>query len=836
MDGILPAVEKPGRYTGGEWNEVRKDPARAKVKVALAFPDVYEIGMSYLGQKILYALINALPSALAERVFAPWPDFERELRERGSPLRSLENKIPLAEFDIIGFSLLYELNYSNILTILDLGGIPLRADERDLRHPLVIAGGPAAFNPEPVADFFDLFLLGDGEEAVPEIIGKYEDMKGGAASRKDILMELARIPGVYVPSFYEAFCPDGGSLLTVRPRAGAPALIRKRVLRDFSRSFFPADIIVPNIRAVFDRVAVEVARGCPHKCRFCQATSLYAPYRIKDPSYVVDRLFESLRATGYEDASLFSLSVSDYPYLGETIRTLMNSLEKDHVSLSLSSLRPQGLSAEIIRDIIKVRKTGFTLVPEAGSERLRSVINKDLKDQDIWDAAANAFREGWKLLKLYFMIGLPTEREEDLRGIAALIDDLTALGREIMTSPPRINMSVSSFIPKPHTPFQWAAMDGEEALREKQVYLKRLLKKKRHVQIKDHPVENSLLEAVFSRGDRRLSAVLRAAWNRGARFDSWGDHFQLPLWLRAFDETGVDPQTYLGALERSAALPWDHIETGVHKSFLLAELEKALKAERSPSCLETSCGLCRGCDFMADIDREFKAKIEVGDRPGPDLGRRTETVFRYQAFYGKRGQARFVSHNDLLNILQRTFKRAGVNALFTKGFHPKMQMSLAPALPLGMTGNDESFEFKSTDDLDEQSFMAALDRCAPDGILFSGLKKIAPAERSLTERISSMVYSLDLGAAEAREGLAVRKGEGDPEGVTEKIAARLIDEYRPAKPDLLQEIFVDEPGRKIVLKIAYSPQRSLRPQDVVERALGLQRAVYLMTREKIYFK
>jgi len=836
LDGILPAVEKPGRYTGGEWNEVRKDPASAKVKVALAFPDVYEIGMSYLGQKILYALINALPFALAERVFAPWPDFERELRERGAPLRSLENKIPLNGFDIIGFSLLYELNYSNILTILDLGGIPLRADERDLRHPLVIAGGPAAFNPEPVADFFDLFLIGDGEEAVPEIIGKYADVKGGAASRKDILMELARIPGVYVPSFYEAFRPDGGSLLTVRPRAGAPPLVRKRVLRDFSRSFFPADIVVPNIRAVFDRVAVEVARGCPHKCRFCQATSLYAPYRIKDPSYVVDRLFESVRATGYEDASLFSLSVSDYPYLGETIRTLMNSLEKDHVSLSLSSLRPKGLSAEIIRDIIKVRKTGFTLVPEAGSERLRGVINKDLKDQDIWDAAANAFREGWKLLKLYFMIGLPTEREEDLCGIAALIDELTARGREIMASPPRINMSVSSFIPKPHTPFQWAAMETEEALREKQSYLKRLLKKKRHVQIKDHPVDSSFLEAVFSRGDRRLSAVLRTAWGHGARFDSWGDHFQFPLWLRAFDETGVDPRTYLGELDLNSSLPWDHIETGVKKGFLQDELAKAMRSERSPSCLETSCGRCRGCDFMADIDREFKAKIEVGDRPGPTLGRRTETVIRYQAFYAKGGQARFVSHNDLLNILQRTFKRAGVEAVFSEGFHPKMQMSFVPALPLGMTGEDESLEFKSPADLEEREFVDVLNRRAPSGIQFFGLKRIDAGARSLTERISSMVYSLDLGTAEVREGLAVRKGEGDPQREAEKITARLIDEYRPAKPDLLQEIFVDEPGRKIVLKIAYSPQRSLRPQDVVERALGLKRAVYLMTREKINFK
>jgi len=836
LDEILPSVEKPGRYTGGEWNQIRKDPVGAKVKVALAFPDVYEIGMSYLGQKILYALINALPSALAERVFAPWPDFEKRLRERGELLASLENKIPLSRFDIVGFSLLYELNFSNILTMLDLGGIPLFAGEREDRHPLVIGGGPAAFNPEPVAEYFDAFLIGDGEEAVPEILAKYAEGKDGGASRKTILTELARIPGVYVPFFYETYRPENGSLLAVKPRTGAPASIRKRILRDFGRSFFPADIVVPNIQAVFDRVAVEVARGCPHKCRFCQATSLYAPYRVKDPSYVVDRVFESVRSTGYEDASLFSLSVSDYPYLGATIRTLMNGLEKDRISLSLSSLRPKGLSADIVRDILKVRKTGFTLVPEAGSERLRGVINKALNDQDIFDAAAHAFREGWKLLKLYFMIGLPTEREEDLRGIAALVDQLTAAGRSIMAYPPRIHMSVSSFIPKPHTPFQWLGQEAEETLREKQIYLKRLLRKRGHVQIKDHPVENSVLEAVFSRGDRRLSSVLHEAWSRGARFDSWRDHFQFPLWREAFEKTGVDPRAYLGELDPGVALPWDHIETGIHKDFLRAELAKALQGKPTPSCLETACGRCLGCDFPADLEREFNANLASGESGKPVLSRSPDTVHRYQAFYAKRGQARFVSHNDLLNILQRSFKRAGVKALYSEGYHPKVQMSLVPALPLGMIGNDESLEFKSMEEMDEPGFAAALNLHAPSGVVFFDLKRIDASAPSLTERISAMEYSLDLDAPRTRDALAARKGDRGPGEDAACIAARLIEEYRPGKPDLLEEIFVDASNRKIVLKIAYTPQRSLRPQDVVESALGLSSAVYLMTREKIHFR
>lgn len=835
LDSILPAVERPGRYTGGEWNAIRKDPARAKIKIALAFPDVYEIGMSYLGQKILYGLLNARPDVLAERVFAPWPDFEQKLRERRAPLRSLENKLPLREFDIIGFSLLYELNDSNVLTILDLGGIPLLAEERSDGHPLVIGGGPAAFNPEPLADFFDLFLIGDGEEALPEILTRYAELKKEGASRREVLTALARIPGVYVPGFYETYRPVGGALLAVRPNSDAPASIRKRVLRDFGRSYFPTDIVVPNIQTVFERVAVEVARGCPYKCRFCQATSLYAPYRVKDPAYVVERVLKSVQATGYEDASLFSLSVGDYPYLGAAMGTLMNSLEKDHVSLSLSSLRPQGLSADIIREILRVRKTGFTLVPEAGSDRLRAVINKALNERDILDAAANAFREGWRLLKLYFMIGLPTECEEDLQGIVALVGRLSELGRSIMGGPPRINMSVSSFIPKPHTPFQWIGMDAAETLREKQAYLKGHLHRARHVQIKDHPVDSSVLEGVFSRGDRRLSGVLRAAWAGGARFDSWRDHFRFPLWLEAFEKTGVDPRDYLGALDPDAVLPWDHIHTGIHKDFLRAELSRALDAQPTSSCLETSCGRCRGCDFPADLDREFKAEIAAQIRteePAPDRGK--SAAHRYQVFYAKRGSARYVSHNDLVSIIQRTFKRAGARVLFSEGFHPKMQMSLVPALPLGMTGNGESLEFKSFEDFDEPGFTAVLNRHAPAGLVFLGLKRIDAGAPSLTERISSLIYSLDLDASEIRATLPARETES---GLTvEAIAARLIEEFRPSKPELLREIFVDTPGRKVVMEIDFTPRASLRPQDVVERIFGLPRAVHLLTREKINFR
>jgi radical SAM family uncharacterized protein/radical SAM-linked protein len=832
LESVFCDIEKPGRYAGGEWNERRKDPGRAAAKIALAFPDVYEIGMSYLGQKILYGLINDRPEYLAERVYAPWPDFEGALRRRNVPLFSLENKIPLAEFDIVGFSLLYELNYSNVLTILDLGRIPRRSSQRTLGDPLVIAGGPAAFNPEPMAEYFDLFLLGDGEEAFLEIIDKYVTIKKQAGRRADILKELARIPGIYVPSLYTPFLPSGSRLLAVQPTGDVPAGIYKRVLSAFSRSYFPDQIIVPNIQAVFDRVAVEVARGCPQKCRFCQATNLYSPYRVKDPSFVIRKIFESLRSTGYEDASLFSLSVSDYPYLEGAVRTLMDGLAKDHVSLSLSSLRPKGLSPDIVRNIIRVRKTGFTLVPEAGTERLRRVINKDLKDEDIRNAAGYAFNEGWKLLKLYFMIGLPTEKEEDLLGIVDLVKGLIGHGREILGSAPRINMSLSSFIPKPHTPFQWLAMDDEKILRDKQQFLKSHLRKTGSVDIKDHPVENSVLEAVFSRGDRRLAGVLEKAWEAGARLDSWRDHFRFPVWQEAFEKEGVDYQTYLGQLDKQAVLPWDHVQTGMKKSFLLKELEKALREEDTPSCLDLKCGQCQGCDFWQDIDKEFSLRLDVQTQEKPSLGRTTDIVFRYHVFYSKTGPARFISHNDLMNILQRAFRRAGVVAVFREGFHPKMHMSFVPALPLGMEGKDESFEFKSPSDMAESDFISALNRNVPPGILFKALRNVDPEAPSLTDRILSLVYSLDMTAEKVQEALRAAAPE---KGAAWEVALMRVEEYRKDRSDWVEDIRLDDRSRRLVIRLRFTPQKSIRPQDIVIRIFGLKEAVSMMARESIVF-
>jgi radical SAM family uncharacterized protein len=835
LEKLLRAVEKPGRYIGGEWNAVRKDPDGVRLKVALAFPDVYEIGMSYLGQKILYDRLNRRPDILAERVFAPWPDFERTLRAAGQPLPSIESKIPLGAFDVIGFSLLYELNYSNILTMLDLAGLAFRSRER-AGGPLVIAGGPAAFNPEPVAEIFDLFVLGDGEEAFGELLDRFAEARSSGAAKDVILGDLARLPGVYGPGLYETFHPPNSPLLAVRSKAGSPSAVTKRVLFSFDRVPFPAAVVVPNVQTVFDRVAVEVARGCPQKCRFCQATNVYAPFRPKDPEAVVATVFDGIAATGYEDASLFALSVGDYPYLDQTVAALMDGLAGRQVALSLSSLRPKGLSAELARAIVRVRKTGFTLVPEAGSERLRRVINKNLVEEEIVEAAANVFREGWRLLKLYFMIGLPTETAEDVAAIPALVEKIIAVGRGILGRPPRINLSVSSFIPKPHTPFQWAAMDDEETLREKQRAIRRGLKRHRQVEVKAHPVESSSLEAIFSRGDRRLAEVLIRAWRKGARFDSWTDAFRPEAWNEAMAEEGLDPAVYRGALDPEAVLPWSHIRTGVAGSFLRREFDRAMKAEPTPSCLEASCGVCRGCDFWPGLEKDFPRTVSGPPFVRPGSGSPAEEFGRYRLFFAKDGPARFIGHNDLVQTIRRILRRAGLRPAYSEGFHPKMRLVFAPPLPLGMEGREEILEFKSGLLGDPGIFLETVNRNAPPGLRFFGLERLDERTPPLQERIVAVEYGLKRDDEEVRLALA-RAGEG--RGGTGRddgeILRRFAAEAGAAGLRAPEAVFDDGPDAPLRIIFRFDPARPPRPQDFIGSVLGLAHPSHALIRIRFVF-
>ena len=820
---VLTRVEKPGRYVGGEWNEIRKDPARARTKVALAFPDVYEIGMSYLGQKILYALLNRDRDVLAERVFAPWPDLERELRAAGIPLASLENGLPLREFDIVGVSLLYELNYSNVLTILDLGGIPLASAERGEDDPLVIAGGPAAFNPEPVADIFDLVFLGDGEEGFPEIVRAVADMRRRGLPRRERLRELARIEGVYVPSLYRAVAAEGSPLVVPRPEEGVPAVVRKRQVKDFSRSAFPEKIVVPGLRVVFDRVAIEAARGCPQSCRFCQASTLYFPHRPKDPGVICRTALRSLRQTGYEDLSLSALSIGDHPQLEAMVGALMADLAREKISLSLSSLRPGRLSRDLVKNILKVRKTGFTLVPEAGTERLRAVINKNLDGDEIRDALTFAFEGGWTLVKLYFMAGLPTETDEDLAGIVALVRDTLDLGRSILGSTPRVHVSLSSFIPKPHTPFQWLGMDDEAALAAKQAYVRSELRRFRTVEVKTHPIATSVLEAVFSRGDRRLGPVLIDAWRRGARFDGWDDKLDAGAWSDAFAAAGIDRRDYLRPLSRDAVLPWDHIDTRVRKSRLAQELDAALRSERTPDCLERSCGECRGCEERAWKKPARPAKIKPLPAAAGPAGEEAGTVLRYRAVYSKRGKARYLSHIDLIHIIQRSFRRAGIDVRKTQGFHPKMDFAYGPALALGMEASKEVLEFRSDRRIEAREFLSRVNRSVPPGIRFSDLQAVEAGSASLHGATEGLVYSLD----RTSEAL------GRPWSARE-IRSALV-RFKEAHPPAAGLDFRFA-GRRLVLLLPADPVKGARAQDIVREVFAVEDPVFLIRRDAVVLK
>ncbi|UCC41155.1 MAG: TIGR03960 family B12-binding radical SAM protein [Candidatus Aminicenantes bacterium] len=838
LEELLKNVEKPGRYLGGEWNEIRKSPENSKAKIALIFPDVYEVGMSYLGQKILYSVLNDHPDFLAERVFVPWIDFEERLRSSNIPLYSLENRIPLSKFDILGFSLLYELNYSNIMTILELGNIPFFSFDRDLKYPLIMAGGPAVFNPEPVVDIFDLFVVGDGEEAFIEIVEKFVRLREDLKEKKEILRELSDITGVYVPSLYTPYRPPKSFLLAEKPIKGIPAKVEKRILFPFHQAPFPEKIIVPNVKVVFDRVAVEVARGCPHQCRFCQASSIYFPSRVKSPSFVMKKILNSLKLTGYEDTSLSSLSVSDYPYFDGIVEALMSRLVDQKISLSVPSLRPEGLSSELAKNISKVRKTGFTLVPEAGTERLRCVINKKLGDEEIYEACSNAFSLGWRLLKLYFMVGLPTERDEDLEGITKLIEAIIRIGYKNLKSAPKINLSISSFIPKPHTPFQWLKMEDEKILKEKHKFLKSRLKRYPFVKIKKHPIKNSILEAVFSRGDRRLNQVLLQAWKRGVRFDSWADCFNFRIWEDAFEFEKIDYKVYLQAQDRDAILPWEHIETGIKKSHLLQELDKALKENRSLSCFEDECSQCQGCSFPSLLERKFPEKIETLPDFNSIFGKKTWEVIRYRAFYSKLKAVRFISHTDLNNIIQRGFRRAGVSVVHSEGFHPKMKVSYLPALPLGMEGKAEVIEFRSQYLFSEREFVSHVNNYLPEGVKFLALKRLMSLKPSLTEDLRTLVYSVDLRSREIKEALKTicRKEGVSLDDDFEKIEGLVNDYLTKNQNESVERISVDREDEKLFLHLKHSPQRALRPQEIVEAILKVKNPVFVMAREKVLFK
>ncbi len=594
LDRILPGVAKPARYTGNELNLVRKDWQDAPVKMAFAFPDVYEIGMSHLGGRILYGLVNDKSPHLMERVFAPWPDFESGLREAGLPLYSLESFQPLSCFDIIGFSLQYELSITNCLNMLDLSGIPVWSSERNSRHPLIIAGGPLCFNPEPYAGFFDLFIIGDAEELLPELLDRMSAMK--ERPREELIRQLAKLTGVYAPALYsEEYSTDGMFAKLIPLESETPARIRKGLVEDLDGAYFPDKPVLPYIEIVHDRATLELMRGCQRACRFCQAGSIYRPLRERSVSVLREQAEKQLASTGYDEISLSSLSTLDYSGIHSLVRELVACYGAGGVGVSLPSLRVDTASVEVASEIQKVRKSTLTFAPEAGSQRLRDIINKNVSEQDILDAAAAAFQSGWLALKLYFMLGLPGEKYEDLDAIIDLLRKISQIARGLSKRRPEIRASFSYFVPKAHTPFQWSAQNSPEEYVDKMQYLKQ--HRIKNVKMSFHDQRSSFLEGTLARGDRRLSAVIHQAWKNGCKFDGWTDHFNFEAWQAAFDSCGIDPGSYIYRTRGyNEALPWDFIDTGLDKSYLIEESRRSEQGTLTPDCRLEGCVDCGVCD------------------------------------------------------------------------------------------------------------------------------------------------------------------------------------------------------------------------------------------------
>jgi len=822
---ILPFVSKPSRYIAAEWNSVAKDPARAEVRVVLAFPDVYEIGMSHLGLKILYQLLNDRPEVMAERVYAPWLDAETRLRGRHIPLCSQESGLPLSSFDIVGFTLQYELSFATILAMLELGGVPVRASDRGDGDPLVVAGGPVAFAPEPLADFVDAFLIGDGEEAALELCAVVGRWKRQGGCREELLRAVKGIDGMYVPVLH----------------APGEAVRKRTALQlgvvDYGR--FP----VPYMEIVHDRASLEVMRGCAQGCRFCQAGYTYRPVREREAPAIRAMVERSLAGSGYEEISLSSLSIADLSCLRDLLPALMQRLTPSRTSLSLPSLRVEALNTnpDLAAEIARVRKTGLTMAPEAGSERLRRVINKvGFDDGAILAAVQNAARAGWESLKFYFMIGLPTETQADLDDIVRVAREAACIARRERRRGFGLTVSAGSFVPKPHTPFQWCAQEPMKVLQEKQAHLKGRLRELR-IDFKWQHVESSFLEAVFARGSREVGAAIALAHQRGCRFDGWTEQLRFDTWMRAFADAGVDPYAIANRpFPLETPLPWDHIDSGVDKTFLLREYRRALDGKATEDC---HAGPCNGCGeqcapnwqtwaqaagLLSPAPERIATSAGVPPAAGavepPSVHAQQKIRFEFQ----KVGELRFLSHLELMRALQRALRRAGIPLAFTQGFNPQPRLSLAQALAVGVEGLRELGDLELTQRMGPEEMLAAWNRQLPPELKILRAWEAPLNGPSLSAGVRGAVYQIQLtpngwdstvltalGTTEACTAFLAQ--ESIPVEVTKKGKAVALDARQ-----FLQEFAGagDDGSPAWQMRLRVGPTGSVKPAAVMRSFLG----------------
>ena len=730
---------------GTEINAVDKEFGSVELNLVLAFPDLYEIGTSHFGIQILYHLLNRHPKIFAERVFAPAEDMESHLRNSHVPLFSLESQHSLTEFHIIGFSLLYELNYTNVLNMLDLGQIPLRWEQRGDQHPLVIAGGPCVCNPEPMAEYFDAMVFGDGEQVVPQMAEVWLEWKAaGGKDRSALLEKWSALQGVYIPRFYrESY--DLNGLQRLDDVGDTNSSIKRAIVADLDQAFFPESPVIPFGKPVHDRLRMEISRGCSRGCRFCQAGMIYRPVRERSARTILDLVRRSLDSTGYDDLSLLSLSTGDYTCLGGLMESLMEICRGDRVAISLPSVRADSLTPGLMELIRTVRKTGFTIAPEAGSQRLRDVINKNITDEDVVETVRHAFEHGWRVIKLYFMIGLPTETDADLDAIVEMVHRLKAIkGRCCKNG--QINVSVSTFVPKPHTPFQWAIQVPLKASWRKIDYLKSRLSIP-GIHLKWQHPEMSLLEGALSRGDRRMGRVIEQAWKNGSTFDGWTDRFDFRNWIQAFDTCGADIGFFTTrARQVEDPLPWDHMDAGISSKFLKSQWENAHQGQRVNDCRYGECHGCGVCDFRDCLPRVFR------ECPEPDRGqarddkvRKNEEVVWLTLSYCKTGPARFFGHLELSNILARAVRRAKIGVQYSKGFHPMPRLSFDDPLPLGMASEGERLRILVNDGTGCSQVVAGINRFLPKGVRITGCK--LRSETKGEGQVAFHRFRIELGSA-----------------------------------------------------------------------------------------
>jgi radical SAM family uncharacterized protein len=803
FEPFLLAVERPGRYLGLERNVTRKDLGAMSVTVCLAFPDAYEIGMSHTGTKILYEIVNRRQDWSCERTYAPWVDFEAVLRRENVPLFSVESFAPVSDFDVVGFSLQSELNYTNVPNMLELSGIPVLAAERGDADPIVIGGGPCTANPEPLADFFDAFLIGDAEEALPFFLEKVAATKG--LSRRERLLALTTCPGIYIPSLYDVVY-EGDRVVSTTPNApGVPAKASRVWVDKLSADVYPAKPMVPSVDIIQDRLGLEIMRGCTQGCRFCQAGYWYRPVRELDPADIAKATKAFIDEAGWSEVGLLSLSSADYSQIEPLVACLAPELAKTRVSISLPSLRAEAFSVALADAVSEVRKSGFTFAPETGSDRLRRVINKTFTNADMVKAADIAFSRGWDMIKVYTMIGLPTETEPDLDELVTLVKDILAQGKKHGVRP-TVNVSVGSFVPKSFTPFQWFAFDGVESLSRKLAYLKERFRTVRGAKMTWHEPKEAEIEAMLSLGDRRMGRAILDVWKRGGRFDAWSEHFSWTRWNEALEAAEISKDRHLREKDLKETLPWDVVDAFIRKPFLIVEWKKALKEMHTDDC---KWGHCYACGVPGDgedtvlanpLPTEFNFASEGKDLPrtaaasaaaayrenlplpslpsaytekakgaayrmkaAPDLlplrERRSpasgvaapvpSTARSYRFTFEKLGDARYLSHRNTMDVLERALRASGAPVRYTEGYNPHLRMSMGPALPLGHESKHELFDVDVLDALTD-AHVTAVNARLPEGLRIMSCTELPKGAQSLGRRATMAVYRFTLPNGETR--------------------------------------------------------------------------------------